>query len=31
MTMNVVVTLHQPICLYGAAGGNVNRQIARTR
>ena len=31
MAMNVVVTLHQPIYLYSAVGGKVNRQIARTR
>jgi hypothetical protein len=30
MTMNVVVTLHQPVCLYTTAGGKVNRQIAHT-
>jgi hypothetical protein len=29
--MNVVVTLHQPVYLYSAAGGKVNRQIACTR
>jgi hypothetical protein len=35
--MNVVITLHQPVCLYSVvllysvAGGKVNRQIARTR
>jgi hypothetical protein len=29
--MNVVLTLHQPVCLYSAAGGRVNRQISRTR
>jgi hypothetical protein len=29
--MNDVVTLHQPVCLYSAAGGKVNRQIAHTR
>jgi hypothetical protein len=26
MTMNNVVTLHQPVCLYSAAGGKVNHQ-----
>ena len=31
MAMNAMVTLHQPVCLYSAAGGKVNRQIARTR
>jgi hypothetical protein len=31
MAMNVVVTLHQPVCLYSATGGKANRQIARTR
>jgi hypothetical protein len=31
MTMNVVVTLRQLVCLYSAAGGKVNRQIACTR
>jgi hypothetical protein len=31
MAMNVVVTLHQPVCLYSAAGGKVNHQIACTR
>jgi hypothetical protein len=31
MTMNDVVTLHQPVCLYSAAGEKVNRQIACTR
>jgi hypothetical protein len=31
MTMNVVVTLHQPVYLYSVTGGKVNRQIARTR
>jgi hypothetical protein len=31
MAMNVVVTLHQPVCLYSAAGGKVNRQISYTR
>jgi hypothetical protein len=30
MAMIVVVTLHQPVCLYSAAGGKVNRQIACT-
>jgi hypothetical protein len=29
--MNDVVTLHQPVCLYSAAGENANRQIACTR
>jgi hypothetical protein len=28
--MNVVVTLHHPVCLYSAAGGKVNRQITHT-
>jgi hypothetical protein len=31
MAMNAVVTPHQPIYLYSAAGGKVNRQAARTR
>jgi hypothetical protein len=31
MAMNVVVTSHLPVCLYSAAGGKVNRQVARTR
>jgi hypothetical protein len=31
MAMNVVVTTHLPVCLYSAAGGKVNRQVARTR
>jgi hypothetical protein len=31
MTMNVVVTSHQPVYLYSAAGGKLNRQVARTR
>jgi hypothetical protein len=31
MAINDVVTLHQPICLYSAAGGKVNRKIAHTR
>jgi hypothetical protein len=31
MAMNVVVTPHQPVCLYSAAGGKVNHQAARTR
>jgi hypothetical protein len=31
MAMNDVVTLHLPVCLYSAAGGKVNRQVARTR
>jgi hypothetical protein len=31
MAMNIVVTSHLPICLYSAAGGKVNRQVARTR
>jgi hypothetical protein len=30
MAMNVVVTLHQLVCLYSAAGGKVNRQVAYT-
>jgi hypothetical protein len=29
--MNAVVTPHQPVCLYSAAGGKVNRQAACTR
>jgi hypothetical protein len=28
MAMNAVVTLHQPVCLYNAAGGKVNHQTA---
>jgi hypothetical protein len=31
MAMNAVVTSHLPVCLYSAAGGKVNRQVARTR
>jgi hypothetical protein len=31
MIMNVVVTLHLPVCLYSAAGGKINRQVAHTR
>jgi hypothetical protein len=31
MAMNVVVTQHQFVYLYSAAGGQVNRQIAYTR
>jgi hypothetical protein len=31
MAMDDVVTLHQPVCLYSAAGGKVNHQIAYTR
>jgi hypothetical protein len=31
MAMNVVVTTHLLVCLYSAAGGKVNRQVARTR
>jgi hypothetical protein len=31
MVMNVVVILHQPVYLYSAAGGKVNRQTACTR
>jgi hypothetical protein len=31
MTMNVVVTPQQLVCLYSAAGGKVNRQAAYTR
>ncbi len=31
MAMNVVVTLHQPICLYSDAGGKANHQIVCTR
>jgi hypothetical protein len=31
MTMNVVVTPHQPVYLYSTAGGQVNRQAACTR
>jgi hypothetical protein len=31
MAMNIMVTPHQPVCLYSAAGGKVNRQIACTR
>jgi hypothetical protein len=31
MAMNVMVTLHQPVRLYSAAGGKVNRQTACTR
>jgi hypothetical protein len=31
MAMNVVVTPHQPVCLYSVVGGKVNRQIAHTR
>jgi hypothetical protein len=31
MAMNAVVTSHLPVCLYSAAGVEVNRQIARTR
>jgi hypothetical protein len=31
MVMNVVVTSHLPVYLYSAAGGKVNRQVARTR
>jgi hypothetical protein len=31
MAMNIVVTPHQPACLYSAAGGKVNRQAARNR
>jgi hypothetical protein len=31
MAMNVVVTPHLLVCLYSAAGGKVNRQVARTR
>jgi hypothetical protein len=29
--MNAMVTLHQPVCLYSAAGGKANRQIVGTR
>jgi hypothetical protein len=29
--MNDVVTSHLPVCLYSAAGGKVNRQVACTR
>jgi hypothetical protein len=31
MAMNAVVTSHLPVCLYSAAGGKVNRQVAHTR
>jgi hypothetical protein len=31
MAMNDVVISHLPVCLYSAAGGKVNRQVARTR
>jgi hypothetical protein len=31
MAMNVVVTPHLHVCLYSAAGGKVNRQVACTR
>jgi hypothetical protein len=30
MAMNAVVTPHQPICLYSAAGGKANRHAAHT-
>jgi hypothetical protein len=30
IAMNVVVTLHLPVCLYSVAGGNVNRQVFHT-
>jgi hypothetical protein len=30
ITMNVVVTSHQSVCLYSAAGGKANRQVFRT-
>ena len=31
IAVNVVVTSQLPVCLYSAAGGKVNRQVARTR
>jgi hypothetical protein len=31
MTVNVVVTSHLPVCLYSAAGVQVNRQVTHTR
>jgi hypothetical protein len=30
IAVNVVVTSQLPVCLYSAAGGEVNRQVART-
>jgi hypothetical protein len=30
IAMNAVVTSHLPVCLYSAAGGEVNHQVFRT-